>query len=122
VSEENKLTCNFCSNSKSLVSVAESNRNFIIARIKERNLDEAISISHIAWDNFPVLKESADTKKIVESLLKGVQEIINTQMLTPITTSTNGLAALRTTLERRQNRRDRWRWKRRFLRDSVPQR
>lgn len=107
MSNEDNLRCNFCNNGKSVVSVVESNRNFIIARIKERNLDEAITISRIAWDNFPVLKESADTKKIVESLLKGVQEVINTQLLTPITTSTNaittstnGLAALRTTLER----------------------
>jgi hypothetical protein len=34
-----------------------------LERIKEQNIDEAITISRIAWDNFSILKESADTKK-----------------------------------------------------------
>ena len=64
------------------------------------NIDEAITISRMAWDNFPILKESADTKKIVETVLRGVQQTINAQILTPITTSISGLNVLISTLEK----------------------
>jgi hypothetical protein len=95
-----KAKCCFCIEGNRPINIAESNENFVIARIEEENLDEAITISRIAWDNFPVLKESADTRKIVDTLLKGVQKMINEQILAPITTSTNGLTALMGTIER----------------------
>lgn len=95
-----KARCCFCIDGNRAISIAESNENFVITRIEEENLDEAITISRIAWDNFPVLKESADTRKIVDTLLKGVQKMINEQILAPITTSTNGLNALMGTIER----------------------
>jgi hypothetical protein len=43
--------CSFCIDGNRPINIAESNKNFIIARIKEENLDEAITISRIAWDN-----------------------------------------------------------------------
>jgi uncharacterized phage infection (PIP) family protein YhgE len=49
---------------------------------------------------FNILKESADTKKIVETLLRGVQQTINSQIMTPISTSISGLNALMSTLEK----------------------
>src|SRR5215472_6524451 len=95
-----KVKCSFCIYGDRAINIAESNENFIIARIEEENLDKAITISRIAWDNFPVLKESAGTRKIVDTLLKGVQKMINEQILSPITTSTNGLTVLMSTIEK----------------------
>lgn len=98
--EGTESKCCFCIDGSRLINIAESNENFVLRRIEEENLDEAITISRVAWDNFPVLKESADTRKIVDTLLSGVQKMINEQILTPITTSTNGLSALMRTIER----------------------
>jgi len=61
--------CCFCIDGSRSINITESNENFVIARIEDENLDEAITISRIAWDNFPVLKESADTRKILDTLL-----------------------------------------------------
>jgi hypothetical protein len=96
----NRIDCNFCEGGKRAINLTESNKSFLWERIKDGNIDEAITISRIAWDNFPILKESADTKKIVETLLKGVQQTINEQMLAPITTSISGLNALMSTVEK----------------------
>lgn len=49
---------------------------------------------------FPLLKESADTKKIVETLLSGVQQTVNSQVLAPLNTSISGLSALMSALEK----------------------
>jgi hypothetical protein len=91
--------CYFCNDSINEINLTESNRHFLLQRIKDRNLDKAITISKIAWDNFPLLKESADTKKIVESVLKGVQQTISDQIFTPITASISALNSLTTTLQ-----------------------
>jgi hypothetical protein len=95
-----RVSCNFCEGGKRVINLIESNKHFISKRIIDGNIDEAITISRIAWDNFPKLKESADTKKIVETLLEGVQETINAQIFTPISTSISGLNALMSMLEK----------------------
>jgi hypothetical protein len=92
--------CNFCEGGKRVINFTESNKHFLSKRIRDGNIDEAITISRIAWDNFPILKESADTKKIVETLLRGIQQTINAQILTPMNTSISGLNALMSTLEK----------------------
>jgi hypothetical protein len=91
--------CYFCKNSLNEVSLTDSNRHFLLDRVREKNLDEAITISRIAWENFPLLKESADTKKIVETVLRGVQQTISDQIFAPITASINALNALTATLQ-----------------------
>lgn len=98
--DENRLLCIFCESGRRAINFTESNKHFLSKRIRDGNIDEAITISRIAWDNFPVLKESADTKKIVETLLKGVQQTISEQVLSPITTSISGLNALMSTLQK----------------------
>jgi hypothetical protein len=98
--DENRLMCIFCESGKTAINFTESNKQFLSERVRDGNIDEAITISRIAWDNFPILKESADTKKIVEMLLKGVQQTINQQILAPITTSISGLNVLTATLEK----------------------
>jgi hypothetical protein len=96
---EDRDQCYLCKHSINEISLTESNSHFLLERVKERNIDEAITISRIAWDNFPLLKESADTKKIVETVIMGVQQTISDQIFTPITTSISALNALTTTLQ-----------------------
>ena len=91
---ENREACSFCENGKRVINFAESNKHFLLKRIRDGNVDEAITVCRIAWDNFPILKESADAKKIVEPLIKGIQQTINAQILTPFNTSMSGLNAL----------------------------
>jgi Mg2+ and Co2+ transporter CorA len=95
-----RVDCIFCEDGKKVINLTESNKHFLSKRIRDGNINEAITISRIAWDNFPILKESADAKKIVEPLLKEVQQTINAQILTPINTSMSGLNALISTLEK----------------------
>ena len=92
--------CIFCDGGKRVVNLTESNAHFLSKRISDGNIDEAITISRIAWTHLPMVKESADTKKIVETLLGSVQQTINAQILTPINTSVNGLNALMSALEK----------------------
>lgn len=96
---EDTNLCYFCKDSTGQISITESNRHFLLERIKEQNLDEAITISRIAWDNFPLLQQSADTKKIVERVLRGVQQSISDQIFTPISASINALNSLTVTLQ-----------------------
>lgn len=96
---EDRDPCYLCNNSTNEIHLTESNKHFLLERVKEQNVDEAITISRIAWDNFPILKESADTKKIVETVLKGVQQTISDQIFMPITASINALNALTATLQ-----------------------
>ena len=96
---EKRDQCYFCKNSVKEISLMESNRHFLLERVKEQNIDEAITISRIAWDNFPILKESADAKMIVETVHKGVQQTISDQIFAPITASINALNSLTVTLQ-----------------------
>ena len=96
---EVKDQCYFCNNSVNQTSLTESNRHFLIERVKEQNLDAAITISRIAWDNFPILKGSADTRKIMDTVLRGVQQTMNNQILAPITASINALNSLTAILQ-----------------------
>jgi hypothetical protein len=97
---ESTVTCDFCDGGKRTIDLSESNRHFLYNRIRDGNFDEAITISRVAWENFPKLKESADTKMIVETLLGELQQTINAQILTPINTSINGLNILMSMLEK----------------------
>jgi hypothetical protein len=95
-----KVDCNFCEGGKRTINLTKSNKHFISKRISDGNIDEAITISRVAWDNFPIQRESANTKNIVETLMKGIQQTINEQVLSPISTSISGLNALMSALEK----------------------
>ena len=69
---DDKVGCTFCDDGKRVVSLTESNEHFISKRISDGNIDEAITIARITWDNFPKSKESANTKRLVETLLEGM--------------------------------------------------
>ena len=96
VKEENQ--CYFCNDSINEINLTESNRHFPLQRVKEHNLDEAITLSKVAWENFPLLRESADTKKIVETVLEGIQQNINNQIFAPLNENINALNTLTATL------------------------
>ena len=97
VKEENQ--CYFCNDSINEINLTESNRHFPLQRVKEHNLDEAITLSKVAWENFPLLRESADTKKIVETVLEGIQQNINNQIFAPLNENINALNTLTATLQ-----------------------
>jgi hypothetical protein len=90
MTDENMSSCIFCESGKRVVNLTESNRQFLLKRTRDG----------IAWDNFPILKESADTKKIVETLLRGIQQTVNAQILTPMNASISGLNTLMSALEK----------------------
>jgi hypothetical protein len=91
--------CYFCYNSINEINISESNRHFLLQCTRERNLDEAITLSKVAWENFPLLRGSADTKKVVETVLEGIQQNINNQIFAPINASINALNTLTATLQ-----------------------
>ena len=77
----------------------ESNINFLERRLADGNLNEAIDIARIAWDQFPRLKESADTKRMMEMLMEGLQEKLNVHVLLPISNTTAAMTAIIDRLE-----------------------
>ena len=70
-------TCPVCGNPATKFNISLINLDFLQQRLDEKNLDEAIVLSSVAWTNFPTLKLSADSKSVVNSLLKGVEEQIS---------------------------------------------
>jgi hypothetical protein len=96
---EDRDLCYFCKNSINDISLSELNRKFLLERIREGNIDEAVTIGRIGWNNFPIIRESADKKEIVESVLRGIQQNISDQIFTPITASINALSALTAALQ-----------------------
>ncbi len=96
---EDRNPCYFCKNSVGAISLSELNKKFLLERIKEGNIDETVTIGRIGWDNFPIIRESADKKEIVENVLRGIQRNISDQIFTPITASINALNALTATLQ-----------------------
>ncbi len=79
--------------------LSESNIHFLEKRIADGNLNAALDVARIAWDHFPRLKESTDTKRIAEFLLEGLQEKMNVQILAPISNTTAAMAAIIDRLE-----------------------
>jgi hypothetical protein len=97
---DDKVGCTFCEGGKRVISLTESNELFLSRRISDGNIDEAITIARIAWDKFPELKESADTKRVVETLLEGIVQKIQSQVFTPIGILISGMNGLKSTLEK----------------------
>jgi hypothetical protein len=98
VSGNNRASCLLCSG-EGVLSLSEPNIHFLQKRITEANLNDAIDICRIAWDQFPRLKESSDAKRVVESVLEGLQEKITMQVLAPISTTTAAMTSIIDRLE-----------------------
>jgi hypothetical protein len=99
MSVQKKITCDLCSDGKRIITLAEPNRDFLVARTEDGKLDLAITYSRIAWETCSNLKRSVDTNSIVEDLLIGLQKMFNEQIRSPIGTIITSLGALMTTLD-----------------------
>jgi hypothetical protein len=96
---EQKIICDICNDGKRTITLSESNRNFLLARVIDRKLDLAITCGRIAWENFSNLEKTVDTNSIVQGLLIGFQKMFNEQIRNPISTIVTSLGVLMTTLE-----------------------
>jgi len=74
--------------------------HFLNKRIQEENLEEAIDIARIAWDQFPRMREAADSKKMLDGMMEGMQEKLNAQVLVPMSNSTAAMTAIMDRLEK----------------------
>ncbi len=73
----NVETCPICGNKTTNFSISENSLRFLEQRLHEKALDEAITLSNIAWNNFPGLRLTADSKAVINGLLTGIQDQVN---------------------------------------------
>ncbi len=66
---------------------------FLKERIGDNSLDEALTLSRIAWNKFPELKLSTESKAVIQSMLRSVEENIQ-QILNPLQMGTSTILAL----------------------------
>jgi uncharacterized coiled-coil DUF342 family protein len=94
--------CPLCGSQPNGFNVSNSNLRFLLQRLDEKNLDDAITLSAVAWNNFPGLKLTADSKVVVNGLLKGIENQVNKavapldriiMMIQPLSQKLEGLAA-----------------------------
>lgn len=91
------ITCSNCGAELELAGVSSMNVSFLNERIREGNLDEAISLARVAWNNFPELKLSTESKAVIDSLLDSVEGKVQ-QILNPLHNATSTLIALSTSM------------------------
>jgi len=75
--------CPICGSETVNFNISEDNLRFLEQRFHDNNLDQAITLTSIAWNNFPGLRLNADSRTLINGLLKGVQEQV-TNALTPL--------------------------------------
>jgi len=83
------------------VSISVSNARFLRDRKVEGNLDEAIALSRICWDNFPTLRLSSDSKTVIEEFMVSAKQWLEEQaeqVLKPMSDLNNTLASMVTAL------------------------
>ena len=78
------IKCPLCGNGANNFNICDDNLRFLEQRFHDNNLDQAITLANIVWANFPGLRLNADSKTLINGLLKGVQEQV-TSALTPST-------------------------------------
>lgn len=93
------VRCGVCRDGERTFGLSELNALFLEKRIADGNVNAAVDISRIAWDQFPRLKESAETKRMAEFIMEGLQEKINTQVLMPISNTTAAMGIIIDRLE-----------------------
>ena len=77
------IKCPICGCETSNININEDNLRFLHQRFHDNNLDQAIVLAGIAWNNFPGLRINADSRILIDDLLKGVQDKVN-KALTPL--------------------------------------
>ena len=75
--------CPICGSEASNLNINEDNLRFLEQRFHDNNLDQAITLANIVWNNFPGLRLNADSRTLINGMLKGVQEQV-TYALTPL--------------------------------------
>jgi gas vesicle protein len=91
-------SCPICGNKSTNFNISQNSLRFLEQRLQDKTLDEAITLSSIAWNSFPTLRVSADSKALISNLLKGIQEQV-TNALTPIDMITKMVYPLNEKLE-----------------------
>ena len=99
IEEKSMVKCGICRDGQRPFDLSESNLLFLQKRVADSNLNEAIDIARIAWEQFPQIRQSADTKRIMESIMEGLQEKMNVQVLAPISSTTTAMTAIIDRLE-----------------------
>jgi hypothetical protein len=99
VERTDQSKCPVCRNDGRVIELSEPNVLFLDKRITDSNLNDAIDIARVAWEQFPQIRQSADTKRIMESIMEGLQEKMNVQVLAPITSTTTAMTAIIDRLE-----------------------
>jgi hypothetical protein len=77
------IKCPICRSEITNFNISEENLRFLEQRFHDNNLDQAITLASIVWNNFPGLRLNADSRTLINGLLKGVQEQV-TNALTPL--------------------------------------
>ena len=97
--EKSMIKCGVCKDGQRPFDLSESNLLFLQKRVVDDNLNEAIDIARIAWEQFPQIRQSSDTKRIMESIMEGLQEKMNAHVLAPISSTTTAMTAIIDRLE-----------------------
>lgn|SRR5574341_343394 len=92
-STDKGLVCKHCGKSIEFDNISPANLQFVGERIKDNTLDHALTLSRIAWTQFPDLKISEQSRTIVEIMMKKVEEKVG-NVLAPIQTATSTLVGL----------------------------
>ena len=96
------VTCPLCGSQHSEFNISDPNLRFLLQRLDEKTLDDAITLSAIAWNNFPALKLTADSKTVINGLLKGIENQVSKavapldrviMMIQPLSQKLEGLTA-----------------------------
>jgi hypothetical protein len=83
------------------VNISVPNARFLSDRTAEGNLDEAITLSRICWNNFPALRLSSDSKTVIEEFMISAKQWLEEQaeqVLKPISDLNSTLATTVTAL------------------------
>jgi len=75
--------CPICENHANKFAISDTNLNFLELRYQDKTLDDAISLSAIAWHNFPALRLSSDSRTVINALMKDIREEV-TKALDPL--------------------------------------
>jgi hypothetical protein len=84
---------------KDKLNLSQANLHFLESRFFQQNLNEAIDIARIAWEQFPNTRETSAAGQLVDQVMQRLHEKMNTQILGPITSTTAAMTALIDRLE-----------------------
>ncbi len=76
----NITECPLCGNKTDIFDISDTNLRFLEERFKDKTIDEAITLARIAWNNFPRLRLAADSRAVIDELLRSIQEQVNRTM------------------------------------------